>query len=94
MAQYSLWFHLGGWSDYCRGISGTVSVRLPNDGHCLSVDFAGAGNLRPAPVIIDLSFLVATQLCLVGIVGEYIGSFHTPVLNTPMVIEKERTNFD
>ncbi len=94
MAQYSLWFHLGGWSDYCRGISGTVSVRLPNDGHCLSVDSAGAGNLRLAPLIIGLSFLAAVQLFFVGIVGEYIGPIHTRVLNTPMVIEKEKTNFD
>ena len=94
MAQYSLWFHLGGRSDYCHGISGTVSVRLPNDGHCLSVDSAGAGNLRPAPVIIGLPFRVAAQLRFVGIGGEYIGSFHTRILNTSMVIEKERTNFD
>ena len=91
MAQYSLWPHLGGGSDYCRGISGTVSVRAPNDGHRLSVDSAGASNLRLAPLIIGPPFPAAVQPCFVG---EYFGFIHTPVLNTPMVIENERANFD
>ena len=63
MAQYSQSLDLGGWSDYCWGIDGTVSVRLPNDGHCLSVDSAGAVNLRLAALIIGLPFLAAALLC-------------------------------
>jgi hypothetical protein len=47
-----------------------------------------------ASLIIGLPFLAAVQLFFVGIVGEYIGPIHTRVLNTPMVIEKEKTNFD
>jgi hypothetical protein len=30
----------------------------------------------------------------VGIVGEYVGAMHTQVLKRPLVIEKERINFD
>ncbi len=29
-----------------------------------------------------------------GIIGEYIGAIHTRVLKRPLVIEKERINFD
>jgi polyisoprenyl-phosphate glycosyltransferase len=47
-----------------------------------------------APVVIGLFFLGAIQLFFVGIIGEYVGSIHTQVLNRPPVIEKERINFD
>lgn len=30
----------------------------------------------------------------IGILGEYIGSIHTYVQNRPVVVEKERVNFD
>ena len=43
---------------------------------------------------IGLFFFAAVQLFFIGIVGEYIGSIHTQVLKRPMVIEKERINFD
>jgi hypothetical protein len=29
-----------------------------------------------------------------GIVGEYVGSIHTQVLNRPLVVERERIGFD
>jgi hypothetical protein len=29
-----------------------------------------------------------------GIIGEYIGAIHSQVLTRPLVIEKERINFD
>ena len=51
-------------------------------------------DLGLAPLIIGLFFFAAVQLFFIGIVGEYIGSIHTQVLNRPMVIEKERINFD
>nr|MDQ6940361.1 hypothetical protein [Verrucomicrobiota bacterium] len=34
------------------------------------------------------------QLFFIGIVGEYIGSIHTQVLRRPLVVERERINFD
>jgi glycosyltransferase involved in cell wall biosynthesis len=47
-----------------------------------------------APVVIGLFFLGAVQLFCIGMLGEYIGSIHTQVLKRPLVIEKERINFD
>ena len=34
------------------------------------------------------------QLIFIGIVGEYVGFIHTQVLKRPLVIEKERINFE
>jgi hypothetical protein len=47
-----------------------------------------------APVVIGVFFLISIQLIGLGILGEYIGSIHTMVQNRPLVIEKERINFD
>ncbi|NLO74455.1 MAG: glycosyltransferase family 2 protein [candidate division WS1 bacterium] len=47
-----------------------------------------------APLVIGIYFLGAVQLIFIGILGEYIGSIHTQVLKRPLVIEKERINFD
>lgn len=47
-----------------------------------------------APLVIGLFFLGGVQLFFIGILGEYIGSIHTQVLKRPLVIEKERINFD
>ncbi len=51
-------------------------------------------NMGMAPLIIGLFFFSSVQLFFIGIIGEYIGSIHTQVLNRPLVIEKERINFD
>jgi len=45
-------------------------------------------------MFIGAMFLFAVQLMFIGILGEYIGSIHTQVLKRPLVIEKERINFD
>jgi glycosyltransferase involved in cell wall biosynthesis len=45
-----------------------------------------------APVVLGLFFLGSVQLIALGIIGEYIGSIHTLVLNRPLVTEKERIN--
>lgn len=47
-----------------------------------------------APLIIGLFFFGSVQLFFIGILGEYIGSIYTQVLKRPLVIEKERINFD
>jgi polyisoprenyl-phosphate glycosyltransferase len=47
-----------------------------------------------APVVIGLFFFASVQLFFLGLVGEYIGSIHTQVLKRPLVIEKERINFE
>jgi glycosyltransferase involved in cell wall biosynthesis len=47
-----------------------------------------------APVLIGIYFFGAVQLLFIGIVGEYIGAIHTQVYHRPLVVEKERINFD
>jgi glycosyltransferase involved in cell wall biosynthesis len=47
-----------------------------------------------APVAIGLFFFSAVQLFFVGIIGEYIGAIHTQIKNKPLVVEKERINFE
>ncbi len=47
-----------------------------------------------APLVIGMFFIGSVQLFFLGIIGEYIGSIHTQVLKRPLVIEKERINFD
>jgi polyisoprenyl-phosphate glycosyltransferase len=47
-----------------------------------------------APLVIGIFFLGSVQLIAVGILGEYIGSIHTRVYNRPLVVERERVNFD
>ncbi len=47
-----------------------------------------------APVLIGIFFFASVQLFFIGILGEYIASIHTQVLKRPLVVEKERVNFD
>ncbi|MGD9153189.1 MAG: glycosyltransferase family 2 protein [Gammaproteobacteria bacterium] len=47
-----------------------------------------------APMLIAIFFFSSVQLFFIGILGEYIGCIHTQVQNHPLVVEKERINFD
>ena len=47
-----------------------------------------------APMVIGIFFIGAVQLFFIGMLGEYIGSIHTQILKRPLVIEKERINFE
>lgn len=47
-----------------------------------------------APLLIGMFFFNTVQLLFIGIVGEYIMSINTRVMNRPLVIEEERINFD
>lgn len=47
-----------------------------------------------APLVIGLFFFSAVQLIFIGIVGEYVGAVHTQVRKRPLVIEKQRINFE
>ena len=44
--------------------------------------------------MIGVFFFGSVQLFFIGILGEYIGSIHTQVYQRPLVVEKERINFD
>jgi len=47
-----------------------------------------------APLIIGIFLVASVQLFFIGILGEYIGFIHNQLLQRPLVIEKERINFD
>jgi polyisoprenyl-phosphate glycosyltransferase len=47
-----------------------------------------------APIVIGLFFFASVQLFFLGIVGEYVGAIYTQVRRRPLVVEKERINFD
>ncbi|MFA5062287.1 MAG: glycosyltransferase family 2 protein [Patescibacteria group bacterium] len=47
-----------------------------------------------APLTIGIFFLGSVQLFFIGVLGEYIGAIYTQVKHKPLVIEKERINFD
>ena len=47
-----------------------------------------------APILLAVLFFASVQLVFMGVLGEYVGAILTQVLKRPLVIEKERINFD
>lgn len=47
-----------------------------------------------APLVIGMFFFSSVQLFFIGIIGEYIGAINTQVRKRPLVIERERLNWD
>lgn len=47
-----------------------------------------------APILIGLFFFSSVQLFFIGLIGEYVAAIHTQVLKRPLVVERERVNFD
>jgi len=53
--------------------------------------------LAPAGIptlIVALFFFSGTQLFAFGVLGEYIAAVHAQVRKRPLVVERERINFD
>lgn len=50
--------------------------------------------LGTAPMIIGMFFLGSIQIAFIGIIGEYIGAILERVTRRPLVVEKERLNFE
>ncbi len=47
-----------------------------------------------APLLISLFFFSSVLLFFIGILGEYVAAIHTQVQKRPLVIERERINFE
>ena len=60
----------------------------------LKLIFWNSYPIGTAPLIIGLFFMFGMQLMFIGILGEYIGSIHSYLQRRPIVVEKERINFD
>jgi polyisoprenyl-phosphate glycosyltransferase len=51
-------------------------------------------NAGVAPILICLFFFSSVQMFFLGLLGEYIGAIHTQVQKRPLVVERERVNFE
>jgi polyisoprenyl-phosphate glycosyltransferase len=47
-----------------------------------------------APILIGLFVAFSIQLFFLGLLGEYVAVIHTRLMNRPLVVEKERINFE
>ena len=47
-----------------------------------------------APLVVGFFFFMSVQLFFIGMLGEYIGAIYTQGKKRPLVIERERVNFD
>ena len=77
----------------CGFISAAISFLLGVAYLAYKLVFWSRFSVGVAPVVLGLFFLGSVQLIALGIIGEYVGSIHTFVLNRPLVTEKERINF-
>ena len=50
--------------------------------------------LGMAPILVGMFGLFSFQLFFMGLIGEYILSIHQQVMKRPVVVERERLNFD
>ncbi len=47
-----------------------------------------------APLLSGMFFFMSIQLFFLGVIGEYIAAIHTQTMKRPLVVERERVNFD
>jgi len=47
-----------------------------------------------APILIGMFFFASVQLFFIGLLGEYVGAILRHVTNRPLVVERERINFN
>ena len=73
---------------------GAISLMIAVAFFVLKLVFWNRFELGLAPLLIGLFFFSSVQLFFIGIIGEYIGAIHTQVQKRPLVIERERVNFD
>lgn len=50
--------------------------------------------LGTAPILIGMFFFASVQLFFIGLLGEYVGAILTQVKKRPLVVERERINFN
>lgn len=75
-------------------ISGTLSFLVALIYFIYKLLFWQDFQVGTAPLVIGLFFFSSIQLFFIGIIGEYIGAIYTRVQDRPLVVEKERVNFD
>lgn len=56
--------------------------------------FWNSFSIGTAPVLIGIFFFASVQLFFIGLLGEYVGAILRHVSNRPLVVERERINFE
>lgn len=73
---------------------GLISILVAIGYFVFKLVFWNSFPIGMAPIVIGLFFLIGMQFLFIGVLGEYIGSIHTYIQRRPVVVEKERINFD
>ncbi len=73
---------------------GTLSMLTALIFLILKLLFWSSFPLGLAPLVIGMFFMFGILLMFIGILGEYIGAIHNYVKGRPIVVERERVNFD
>ena len=60
----------------------------------LKIFFWSEFSAGTAPILIGMFFFASVQLFFIGRLGEYVGAILTHVMKRPLVVERERLNFD
>lgn len=60
----------------------------------LKLAFWDRFTIGTAPILIGMFFFASAQLFFIGLLGEYVGAILRHVSNRPLVVERERINFD
>jgi glycosyltransferase involved in cell wall biosynthesis len=79
---------------FCGFLSAGVSILVAIIYFIYKLLYWNRFEVGMAPVAIGLFFFASIQLACMGILGEYVGSIHTTVMKRPLVIERERINFE
>ena len=75
-------------------MTGIFSIILGLAYFSVKILFWDSFDLGIAPLIIGFFFITSIQIFLLGFIGEYVMTILTHSRNLPLVIEKERINFD
>lgn len=75
-------------------ISSIVSITIALVYLVLKIIYWDSFVLGNAPTLIGMFALGGIQLFFIGLLGEYIMSINTRVMNRPLVVEERRLNFD
>ncbi len=76
------------------GLIGLFSILVGVFYFLYKLIFWSSFDLGMAPLVIGIFFLGGIQLIFLGLLGEYIGAILTRVTKRPLVLEKERINFE
>ena len=79
---------------FCGFLFSLISFIIAVVYFCYKLIYWDSFQLGIAPLIIGIFSFISIQILLLGIIGEYVGILLVHQRNMPLVIEKERINFE